>query len=336
MEDKNTPWKHFERTAIVIGALTGIIGAIGLFIQLQSKTTQVEYQIISQDYLTSSNNIPGLKANYEYSDIPVKNLWLIRFKLVNTGDETITHAGSNQNLIDSSIVFEFSKSIQILDKISLQQNNFPDHKLIRIDSNKLSLSFKQWRKNEFGLYSMYIKSNQKDVQLIPKTERVLKDGDIKVVDLTENQNKNKVNQSMLDYIIANPLNGMLRFMGIGFASILFILTTLYVFVGELFPYVVYLFWRWRYYDRYIDFVDSENVEDYLNGIPREVYLIDTRVIKRNPRLLRSQTKFWNNFKGKKPPELGSINSLYEVVKVLGVFFLISIICLPIILGLWIL
>ena len=92
-ERKNSVWKKFEKFYGIIGFLAGIAALIGLYFQIQVKTNQIEFQILSKDYLTSNNNIDGLKSNYEYGGVSVKNLWLLKFKIINSGDITLIGAG---------------------------------------------------------------------------------------------------------------------------------------------------------------------------------------------------------------------------------------------------
>jgi hypothetical protein len=140
----------------------------------------------------------------------VQNLWLVKFKIINNGDITIVGKGKNSNILDSTIKFSFKSGIEILDKIESIQSDFP-HQLVRFDSATLSLSFQQWKKNESGTYSIYLKSITKSANVVPSVDRVLIDGDFNIVDQTKSVQK--VKQPLIDTLIGSPFNLVGRILG---------------------------------------------------------------------------------------------------------------------------
>ena len=137
---QNSLWKKIEKFFGIVGFIAAIAAIIGVYYQFQNKKNEAQFVILSRDYLTVKNNVAGLESNYKYIGQPLKNLWLLKFKIVNSGDLTLIGTNESSSLLDSVIRFAFPKNIQILDKVNLLNSNFPEHKLSREGLNNLSLS----------------------------------------------------------------------------------------------------------------------------------------------------------------------------------------------------
>lgn len=332
-EKKISVWKQFEKLIGIVGFLAGVAALIGLYYQIQNKTNQIEFQIISKDYLTLNNNIDGLKSNYEYGGISVKNLWLIKLKIINSGDVTLIGKGEAKNILDSCINFNFDSNLQILDKIVLVQKNLPDHRLSRKDSITLSLSFEQWRKDEFAIYSIYIKSDKSDISLLPTAKRILNDGNIFIKDLSSNQEKNK--RPLLDNLLSPPLPLICRILGVLMATLIFSFLSYIIIFEEFKSWGKILRWRNKYYKDFKEFLlnyDSSVLTDYYKN---DFLKYRSKYID-NPSSLSQSSEVWKKFKGEQFPVY------YNAITTWKDFWLFSLLLISvdtasisIILGLWV-
>lgn len=126
--------------SIIITILTGIVG---LYTYVKNDNPKLEVTIYSDQLITQTNNPDNLKATYTYNDsIEVHNLWQAKYIIRNIGKSTIIGQGKNSSLVENSINYTFPDSVDVL--YCDITNNGIDAK---IENN--SISFKQWKTNEF-------------------------------------------------------------------------------------------------------------------------------------------------------------------------------------------
>ena len=349
---KRTSWKSVEKFFAVMGFLAATAALIGLYYQVRTKKAKAEFQILSNDYLTTSNNIDGLNSNYEYRGIPVKNLWLLKFKIINNGDVTLMGRGRNISIIDSTIKFKFDSKIFILDKIELLQKDFP-HNLSRLDSVTLSLSFEQWRKNEGATYSIYISSLQKDITIYPSLDRVIIDGDFNVVDFTKNRSKPK--GPLLDQLLDRPISFIARILGGILVILVLIFVTWLMIFQEFLGWLKIVKWKKRNKKQFRDFIEngvifkteikaSEGEITEIDG--KELYQNDIHIIEairnnkeeyiKSPENIPTYSGVWKFYSGKPAPyNDGGTTTLQGALVILFIYFAIVLAAVSIGLGLWI-
>jgi len=139
----------------VIGSVASI-AALLFFIYYQyifEKNTELQIQEINNTELTKQNLVNNFDVTFNYNGSVVNNLWQSRFSVKNTGSTTIIGKGPKKNIIDSSLVFYVDTSYSILN-IETLANSFPI--IIDHNSNEFSVDFKQWRKNEFLEFKVFL------------------------------------------------------------------------------------------------------------------------------------------------------------------------------------
>jgi hypothetical protein len=332
---QNTIWKKIEKFFGIVGFVAGIAAIFGVYYQFQNKKNEVQFVMLSKDYLTVKNNIAGLESNYKYIGQPVKNLWLLKFKIVNSGDLTLIGTNESKSLLDSVIRFTFPNNIQILDKVNLLSNNFPEHKLSKEGLNNLSLSFKQWRPNESATYSIYVKSEITNPILLPKTSRVIKDGNIIVDDVTINQRINK--QPIIDHLLANPAALIGRILGVILAGLLFLAIDLF-FLGLMLPQWFKLRkWLWQHSGNFKNFIEGYDTSKIASNSNKDEFIVNRLKYINDPTALRFST-IWQDWKNKgfeKIPETASTPTTWgEFLITFLIIIILNLCTLAIISGLW--
>lgn len=136
-----------EKLKQILGLLSVIItilaGIVALYTYFKNDNPKLEVTIYSDQLITQVHNIDNLKAIYTYNDsIEVHNLWQAKYIIRNIGKSTIIGQGKNQSLVENSINYTFPDSVDVL--YCDITNNGIDAK---IENN--SISFKQWKTNEF-------------------------------------------------------------------------------------------------------------------------------------------------------------------------------------------
>ena len=332
-------WKRFEKLFAVITVFGAVAAIIGVYYQLHSKKVEVQYQITSKDYLTSNNNIDRLKSNYQYAGIPVKNLWLLKFKIINTGDYTLIGKGNNGSILDTSLTFKFPDGVQIVDKPNLIQNNFPDHLLLRTDSNTLSLSFQQWRKGEFASYSIYLKADKKDILLLPTSKRLIKDGNILISDLSNDQDRDKA--TYLDSLLTPPWPLVCRILGILLAILIFLTVNVGILNQELKGWIKILKWRNHNYNKFVSYLNSNEFlstdSNFYSGFKKEIFIQKKTLYINDPSKLPPNPQLWKNANVEPFPLLvsSSIVTWKSFFVFMVILFFVNLSAIAIILGLWI-
>jgi len=330
--NKISNWKKFEKLLGVIAGIAAIAGILGVYYQIHTKSTKIEFQIISKDYLTSNNNIDGLKSNFEYEGFSVKNLWLLKIKLINTGDVTLFGKGDAKSILDSNLIFYFNPNLQVLNKIDLISTNLPDQNLSLINSTTLSFNFQQWRKNEYAIYSLYIKSDTNNISLLPTSKRIIKEGDIYIFDLTNNQIKLK--QPLLDIIFKPTFSLIGRILSFLFVFLIFILSTILIFKA-IFQWFVYLKWKKNNYQKFNAYILKLNESEIKNDVEKIVFKRMQNKYAKNPLLLPFKSSIWKNFDGDKIPEENTLTNWKEFWKFILILIGIYLAIITTILGLWI-
>lgn len=331
---QNSFWKKIEKFFGVVGFIAGIAAIFGAYYQFQNKKNEVQFVLLSKDYLTVKNNIEGLESNYKYSGLPVKNLWLLKFKIVNSGDLTLIGTNESSSLLDSVVKFTFPRNVQILNRINLLNNNFPEHKLSQEGFNSLSLSFKQWRPNESATYSIYIKSDVANPILLPKTSRIIKDGNIIVDDVTSNNRRSS--QPLIDHILTAPVALVGRILGVMLSALL-LLAIDFFFLGIMLPqWFLLRKWLWQHSGNFKNFIEQYDISKISAGYKDEFIINKLNYIK-DPTDLRF-SNVWQEWKNKgfeKIPESGATPTTWgSFLLTLLVLTILNLCTLAIIFGLW--
>lgn len=129
-----------------------IVGCVTLYFYIRKDNPKLEVTTYSEQLITQQRNIDNLKATYVYKDsLEVNNLWQSKYVIRNVGKKTIVGQGENSTLIDDGIRFSFPDSVKVL--YCDITNNTIDAKNINN-----SITFKQWRSNEYVEISTLIES----------------------------------------------------------------------------------------------------------------------------------------------------------------------------------
>lgn len=124
------------------------IGIITVYQFTKTDKIEIEIKTIDKTQLTKTPDIDALTVEYKYQDSIVKNLWKMRYVILNVGSKTIIGKGDNKNIILENLSISFNDSVKIL-SVYIGEKNFPVIILDdKIDKN-LNLNFKQWKKSEF-------------------------------------------------------------------------------------------------------------------------------------------------------------------------------------------
>lgn len=137
---------------IISAIVSLIVGGFTIYFYLKKDNPKLEVTTYSEQLITQQRNIDNLKATYVYKDsLEVNNLWQSKCIIRNVGKNTIVGQGENSTLIDDGIRFSFSDSVKVL--YCDITNNTIDAKNINN-----SITFKQWRSNEYVEISALIES----------------------------------------------------------------------------------------------------------------------------------------------------------------------------------
>src|SRR6218665_2395491 len=287
---QSSSWKKIEKFFGIVGFVAAIAAIFGVYYQFQNKKSEAQFVILSKDYLTVKNNIEGLESN---------------FKIINSGDLTLIGTERESSLLDSIIVFQFAKNVQILDKLNLVFNNFPEHNLSRQSINSLSLKFKQWRPNESAVYSIYIKSDNQNPLIIPKTSRIIKDGNIIVDDLTNNKLHNK--KPAIDHFLNRETALFGRILGIILASLLLLAILIYTFGIMLPQWFKLRRWLWKHSNTFSIFLRDFDISKISVESAKLQFSLNKEKYMKDPTTLNLGT-VWGEWKKKgfeKVPDMDS-------------------------------
>ena len=139
----------------LIGTLVSIItGVLTSYFLFKKDNPKLEITTYAEPLITQHRNIDDLKVTYVYKDsLEVNNLWQIKCNIRNVGKSTIVGQGENSTLIDDVISYSFSDSVRVL-YCDITNNTIGAKK----ENN--SITFKQWRSNEFIEISALIESTE--------------------------------------------------------------------------------------------------------------------------------------------------------------------------------
>lgn len=137
---------------IISAIVSLIVGGFTIYFYLKKDNPKLEVTTYSEQLITQQRNIDNLKATYVYKDsLEVNNLWQSKYVIRNVGKKTIVGQGENSTLIDAGIRFSFPDSVKVL--YCDITNNTIDAK-----NKNNSITFKQWRSNEYVEISALIES----------------------------------------------------------------------------------------------------------------------------------------------------------------------------------
>lgn len=139
----------------IIGAIVSlIVGGFTVYFYFEKDNPKLEVTTYSEQLITQQRNIDNLRAIYIYKDsLEVNNLWQIKCNIRNVGKSTIVGQGENSTLIDDVISYSFSDSVRVL-YCDITNNT------IGAKNENNSISFKQWRSDEFIEISALIESSE--------------------------------------------------------------------------------------------------------------------------------------------------------------------------------
>ena len=161
-----------------IGSLASVIALI-FFVYYQfiyEDNSILEIKIINKEELTKIPTDNNLEVKYSLNGRNVTNLHKIRFSIKNIGNKTII-GKENIGLLTEPLPLILNGDAQLYG-INITDKNFPIE-IIKTDSLKRSLSFKQWRKGEFIELSAYLNnSNYTQIKGFSINERDIIDGTI--------------------------------------------------------------------------------------------------------------------------------------------------------------
>ncbi len=289
-------WKYFQRIGLIVAIIASIGTLIGVYFQIQTKNIKLELRLLSVDYLTTNNNIDNLTSNYKYTGIPVKNLWLVKYKIINTGDITIIGKGVKKNIIGDNIKIRYKTNVQILDNIKIIQKELPID-IIKKDSVSFAIYFDQWRVNEFVVFSVYLKSDKKINDFLPYVvNRPIIDGDILIYNYTNKAKKENI--PIIDYF-PSPIPLIIRILTIIVILAILILLAI-ISIKILIEWLKYNSWKRKYYNKFKEFIKSELLkEKFMIKSKGKFSKEEINRIIEYPWLLEDE--YWKYFEGKKIP-----------------------------------
>jgi len=188
----------------VITAISVIVGLIlaGFFVYdrwIKPERIELEVNCIDATQLTKLPVIEGFKANFQFKDSVVTNLWRVKYIITNIGTKTIIGEGAQRNIIENKLKLYFKDSVSLLD-IQIIHTNFP----IKLLKDKLS--FKQWRPKEFIEVIAFVEPKTIINPTLQIDERDLIDG--KVINSIYMTNEKKKENKLIDYLPAWLSSGL--------------------------------------------------------------------------------------------------------------------------------
>lgn len=150
-------WQRVQRIAVPLGVIASLATVLTLWIQIQSRTPGAEVQVLSVERLTTPLDVEGLVGTYSYNGQPVRDVWKLRLRFLNTGDATLVTEGPRQNVMPGSLSLAFPAGSRVLQH-SLENETFPSSLSVGVD--RLFLHFSQWRIGEEATYSVYLGHDQ--------------------------------------------------------------------------------------------------------------------------------------------------------------------------------
>lgn len=147
-----------EKLKQILGIISVVVSIfvsiVTLYFYFKKDNPKLEVTTYVEQLITQQRNIEDLKATYVYKDsLEVNNLWQSKCIIRNVGKCTIVGQGDNSTLIDDGISYSFSDSVKVL-YCDISNNTIG----AKIENN--SISFKQWRRNEFIEINAWIESDQ--------------------------------------------------------------------------------------------------------------------------------------------------------------------------------
>lgn len=177
-------WELFQRVGSIVTILALLVTFVGVWFQIRSQKPRAELQVLSTDRLTLLPDIPGLESQFVYLGNPVRDLWKLKIRFLNSGETTIIGQGNAKDILGKGIRVKFPSGIKML-KTREESASFP-YRLVHVGDNELRLEFSQWRQGETLVSSIYLSSNQiQEYPPLPTVpDRDIIDGDLLVRDLS--------------------------------------------------------------------------------------------------------------------------------------------------------
>jgi len=290
-----TRWKDIVALFAGLASLIGV--AIGLWTQVKPSKPAAELQILSANRLTPTIDLPDLTSNFMYAGAPVRDLWKLKMRFINTGSVSIIGQGAKKNILGEYLTVQFNTSLKVFGRnvydvekgsyIQPEGESFPGATLVGEGGNRIYLKFQQWRPNEEVIYSLYVVSDTIEYQPpLPKvTERDIVDGDLKVRDFTTLALKQKM--SLLD-----RLPKFLAILGriLGYLLILGVFVTLVIFLSLMWVRKLqWLIWKTT---------NKVSINEYLANPEYKKTPVEKDKIWKKP----WSSNYWDSYTGPKPPK----------------------------------
>lgn len=186
MKKIGTIFNYFAGAASIVG--------LWLFIYYQYIAKDIPIVDIKEVDIVQLTNLPvvdNLNVEYKYKDSTIKNLWKIKYFVKNIGPKTIVAEGNLKNIVAGNIPLKASNISKVF-SLKATGNNFPIE-IKQEKTNQFSLTFKQWRENEYFEITGFVETSNNSKPQISIDERDIIDSKVNY-SIYELDNKDKDNK----------------------------------------------------------------------------------------------------------------------------------------------
>lgn len=184
----------------------------------QGKAPRLTVSVTKKEQLTVLPQIPFLKAEFSLRDRPVKDLWRVDLKFVNTGSATLIGDGTRKNIFSDHIPIYIGAGFDLIDLVS-EDKGF-GAVIQKGIGNSLNLRFLQWRNGESMTATLYLERTNGTVSTgtnLFSAPRAIIDGDLEFIDAS-----NEVgSKPLVDYLPAG-LATFVRLLIYGIAALVMV------------------------------------------------------------------------------------------------------------------
>lgn len=275
----------FKFISSLLGLLAVIVTIMSGWEQIKNKDPELHIFTVEKDKITAIKNIPGLSATFLFNEVPINNLWRMKIRIRNKGNDVVIGKGTRSDLIEDSFDLTFPDGYKILNiKKSKDQVS---SRVDRANDRAFSIFFEQWRPNEYIELDFVLEQDKgasKEPRVIPLSRSLIK-GNTTITDyniLEAYEEKPLINMPFTMVFMADVFVEMMN-------CILFILFT-YGFLNFLISYVKYYSWERENQAQFNEFINSLQNNSY---DPEHVDIIMS--YKSNPR--NAPDWIWQKFQG---------------------------------------
>lgn len=240
-------------TITIVTILAGVATVLGLYLQWESKTPEIDIKSISIENLTNLPQIDGFNANYVFKGDTVRSFLITKYLIENTGNDIIIGKGNNKTLIPDSLSIQIGNEHHLL-SYEIKNQTFPFESSINSqNSNRIQLSFLQWRPDELFEITLYLEAINKNLvePSVYINEREVINSEVTYSTLTSSSSQLRP----LSEFIPKIFKKILWWIGlICFGGILIIIPIVYI--NELMKVKKFNKWKTRFMSTYTNWMND--------------------------------------------------------------------------------